>query len=165
MRVRRDKLFGCGRSVPLCREAKAKLMHLARAARVGGRITSKAFFVFEALLWGFHNAKDGRCFPSYETIAERVGCVRSTVALAIKALEQMRLLTWHNRIVRLRLNGQIRVVRTSNAYQFPGLPASDFQTGTMNPEITFDLASPLESSLARLERLIKARTRPKALDG
>jgi hypothetical protein len=27
---------------------------------------------------GFHNAKSGLCFPSYETIAEAAGCARST---------------------------------------------------------------------------------------
>jgi hypothetical protein len=41
----------------------------------------------EALLWGFHNAKSGLCFPSYERIAEAAGCARSTVAEALKALE------------------------------------------------------------------------------
>ena len=38
-------------------------------------------------MWGFHNARSGLCFPSYEKIAERAGCARSTVAEAIKALE------------------------------------------------------------------------------
>ena len=40
--------------------------------------------MLEALLWGFHNAKNGLCFPSYEKIAEAAGCARSTVAEAIK---------------------------------------------------------------------------------
>ncbi len=31
--------------------------------------------------------KNGLCFPSYETIAEAAHCARSTVAEAIKALE------------------------------------------------------------------------------
>jgi hypothetical protein len=29
-------------------------------------------------LWGFHNAKSGLCFPSYERIAEAAGSARST---------------------------------------------------------------------------------------
>lgn len=43
--------------------------------------------MLEALLWAFHNAKSGVCFPSYERIAEAAGCARSTVAEALKALE------------------------------------------------------------------------------
>jgi hypothetical protein len=30
----------------------------------------KALAALEALLWAFHNAKSGLCFPSYEKIAE-----------------------------------------------------------------------------------------------
>jgi hypothetical protein len=52
-----------------------------------GPITRAFLDVLEALLWGFHNSRTGVCFPSYERIAERAGCARSTVAEAIKALE------------------------------------------------------------------------------
>ena len=38
-----------------------------------------------ALLWGFHNAHTGRCFPSYEAIAAKAECCRDTVYEAIKA--------------------------------------------------------------------------------
>jgi len=41
--------------------------------------------VLSALLWAFHNARSGCCFPSYERIAEKAGCARSTVAAAIRA--------------------------------------------------------------------------------
>jgi hypothetical protein len=34
-----------------------------------------------------HKAKSGLCFPNYEKIAEGAGCARSTVAEAIKPLE------------------------------------------------------------------------------
>ena len=75
----------------------------------------------------FHNAGSGCCFPSYETIAAKSGCARSTVAEAIKALEFAGVLTWQNRITRIRercrdLFGRDgwrwRVIRTSNAYVF-----------------------------------------------
>ena len=77
----------------------------------------------------FHNAGSGCCFPSYETIAAKSGCARSTVAEAIKALEFAGVLTWQNRITRIRercrdLFGRDgwrwRVIRTSNAYVFQG---------------------------------------------
>jgi Helix-turn-helix domain len=41
--------------------------------------------VLEALLWDFHNAKGGLCFPNNETIAETAHCARSTVAEAIES--------------------------------------------------------------------------------
>ena len=79
------------------------------------------------LLWAFHNAKSGLCFPSYEKIAEAAGCARSTVAEAIKALADAGVLSWVNRIKRVReaapdlFDGhgwRWRVIRTSNAYNF-----------------------------------------------
>ena len=99
--------------------------------------TAKALAVLQSLLWGFHNAGTGRCFPSYEAIAERAGCV----AEAIRALERAGVLTWCNRLKRVRelmpgLFGKAsawrwRVIRTSNAYAFAD-PASksDFPTQT-----------------------------------
>src|SRR3954462_9666484 len=81
--------------------------------------------VLEALLWGFHNAASGVCFPSYEAIAAKAECCRDTVCEAIKALAFAGVLTWVNRIVRERVRdrdlfGQWatrwRVLRTSNAY-------------------------------------------------
>ena len=106
----------------------------------------------EALLWAFHNARSGLCFPCYESIAEKAGCARSTVAEALKALEAAGLLTWVNRITRTRvaeldLFGRMvprwKLIRISNAYRFcdPGLAAqrpgnrgfsskSEFPSGT-----------------------------------
>ena len=100
------------------------LMRQAKKGKAYGPITAKAFAVFEALLWCFHNARSGLCFPSYETIAERAGCACSTVAEAIKALEEAGILSWVNRIKRVGervqdLFGkwvvQTWVVRTSKA--------------------------------------------------
>jgi hypothetical protein len=67
LRPRREKVFGIGRPVPLDRNAKARIMALARAltrrtepGRHYGTVTAKALAVLEALLWGFHNCRDGR---------------------------------------------------------------------------------------------------------
>jgi hypothetical protein len=107
--MRREKLFGLGRCVPVDRNQKIRIMHLARClARqkaIGpqrGVITRAALDVLGALLWGFHNAASGRCYPSLARIAEAAGCARSTVQEAIKALESAAILTWHNRLVRRR---------------------------------------------------------------
>jgi AraC-like DNA-binding protein len=127
-------MFGLGRPHALDRNAKIRIMHWARClsrrterGRAYGVVTAKALAVLEALLWGFHNAKSGLCFPSYETIAEAAHCARSTVAEALKALEEAAVLTWVHRIKRVRescpdLLGdggwRWRVLRTSNAYAF-----------------------------------------------
>jgi DNA-binding transcriptional MocR family regulator len=142
-------VFGPGRAVPLDRNAKVRVMMLARAlsrrqekGRPYGEITAKFVAVLQALLWGFHNAASGRCFPSYEAIAEAAGCARSTVYEAIRALEQVGVLSWVNRIKRVReyvpgLFGKAsawrwRVVRTSNAYVIadPLASKSESWTGT-----------------------------------
>ncbi len=138
---RREKMFGVGRPRALDRNAKARIMHWARClsrrtakGKAYGQISAKALAVLEALLWGFHNARSGFCFPSYERIAEAAHCARSTVAEAIKALEAAGLMTWVNRLKRVRercadLLGadgwRWRVMRTSNAYEFRDPGAAD----------------------------------------
>jgi hypothetical protein len=165
-RPRREKLFGMGRPRALDRNAKVRIMHWARClarrtekGKAYGLVTAKALAVLEALLWAFHNAKSGLCFPSYETIAEAAHCARSTVAEALRALEEAGILTWVQRIKRVRescpdLLGEggwrWRVLRTSNAYAFsdpspaadrPSSSKSETPTGTPN-QVSFP---PIES--------------------
>jgi hypothetical protein len=184
-------LFGEGRLVPLDRNAKARIKMLAwaltRRSEKGkhyGVLTAKFLAVLDALLWGFHNAETGRCFPSYERIAERAACARSTVYEAIHALERAGILTWVNRIVRIREWGpdlfgraqnRWRVIRTSNAYAFvdpqPRARSSDsskseFPTGTAGQEFTLempraqkpelDLANPLHRALMQLGKALRS---------
>jgi hypothetical protein len=40
------------------------------------------------LLFKFHNTKEGKCFPSYETIAQAAGCGRRTAIRAVERLKQ-----------------------------------------------------------------------------
>jgi hypothetical protein len=183
MRRRREKVFGPGRAVPLDRNAKARIAAYARAwdrlhrqpGQRGGALGRAALDVLGALLWAFHNGRSGCCFPGYERIAERAGVARSTVAEAIKALEFAGVLTWQNRLTRIRerctdLFGRDgwrwRVIRTSNCYQFRDPQAvnsgdvpskSDQRTGTPDQDDSkprrvsaVDPASPLERALARL---------------
>ena len=162
---KREKMFGAGRPRALDRNAKARIMHLARClsrrteqGKAYGEVTAKALSVLEALLWSFHNAKSGLCFPSYERIAEAAGCARSTVADAIKALEDAHILSWVNRLKRVSESGfagrdlfgrsvrTTRVLRTSNGYMFldpqpsktpeslSNCSKSDFPTGTSTQE-------------------------------
>ena len=163
---RREKVFGPGRAVPLDRNAKARIATYARAWSARNRqprqhrgpITRAFLDVLEALLWGFHNSRDGCCFPSYEAIADKAECARSTVAEALKALEWAGVLTWQNRITRILVRerdlfgqwaARWQVIRTSNAYVFsdpkPQLAGgfsckSENPAGTQNQEI-LDLPS------------------------
>ena len=183
---RREKLFGEGRVLPLDRNAKARIMVLARALmrRSGegkhyGVLTAKFVAVLGALIWGFHNAASGRCFPSYERIAEKADCARSTVYEAIRALEAAGILTWVNRIARIREWGpdlfgraqnRWRVIRTSNAYTFadpkrggdrPFSSKSELPTGTEGQELhllapqPLDAANSLHQALLRLGEGVK----------
>ena len=165
-RQSREKVFGLGRPRALDRNAKVRIMHWARclsrrteAGKAYGVVTAKALAVLEALLWAFHNAKSGLCFPSYETIAEAAHCARSTVAEAIRALEDAGVLTWVQRVKRVReachdLLGdggwRWRVIRTSNAYAFTDpSPAGDRPKSSKSEKPTGTPNQAFFSSLAR----------------
>ena len=125
----------------------------ASQAKHRGPITRAFLEVLEALLWGFHNARSGRCFPTYETIAAKAECCRDTVYEALKVLELAGVLTWQHRIARIQVRerdlfgrwaSRWRVIRTSNAYVFrdpqqrlEGVPASKSENpaGTLYQEI------------------------------
>jgi hypothetical protein len=189
IRPRREKVFGPGRAVPLDRNAKARILAYAKAwgarhrqpGQHRGPITRAFLEVLEALLWGFHNSRDGRCFPSYEAIATKAECARSTVAEALRALEWAGVLTWAHRIARIQVRerdllghwaSRWRVIRTSNAYVFrdpqlrpEGVPASksENRSGTRNQEIQSLTTAPadpdnsLEAALRRLGASIEGR--------
>jgi hypothetical protein len=188
--TRREKVFGPGNAAPLDRNAKARVMAYAKAwsrlhAQPGqhrGPVTRAFLDVLGALLWGFHNSRSGCCFPSYERIATKAECARSTVAEALKVLEWAGVLSWQHRITRVRercrdLFGREgwrwRVIRTSNAYVFgdpkaaemAGIPSkSENPTGTQNQDVLDPVSvplinpnSPLERALARFGAVIAAK--------
>ena len=145
--------------------------------------------MLQALLWGFHNSRTGCCFPTYERIAEKAECARSTVAEALKVLELAGVLSWQHRIARIRVRerdlfgqwaSRWRVIRTSNAYVFsdPKMAVSgrfasksENPPGTLNQEIpisgsaTPDPDSPLERALQRFGAVIQARLLAKGSGG
>jgi hypothetical protein len=166
LRPKREKIYGDAPGFALDRNAKFRVMAYARgwnakmkqAGQHRGPITRAMMEVLEALLWGFHNSASGRCFPSYETIAAKAECSRDTVYEAIKVLERANVLSWVNRIVRIRMQdldlfGQKvwrwRIIRTSNAYLFrdplpchagrpnpSGFSKSENPPGTLNQEFS-----------------------------
>ena len=133
---RREKVFGPGRAVPLDRNAKARIAAYARAWSARNRqprqhrgpITRAFLDVLQALLWGFHNSRSGCCFPSYEAIAAKAECARSTVAEATEGAgvgrradlaepDHARILV-RQRDLFGRWANRWTVIRTSNAYVF-----------------------------------------------
>jgi hypothetical protein len=161
--VPRQKIYqGYEDRVALDREAKVRLMHLARALKHRtekgkhyGRLTGKFCDVLHTLVWLIHDGKTGQCNPSYETIAAKAECCRATVASAIRALEDAGLLSWVNRFVRRRTREDgmwaTRPVRTSNAYVLhppkPKAPVtkSKIQSGPLE-KIKTNLPITLESA-------------------
>ena len=136
LRPRREKIFGPAPEHRLDENAKARVWTMANAYNSANRrpgqhqgpLTWATLRVLRALLWRFHGADGGgRCFPSYERIAAAAKCARSSVAIALQALEEAGILTWVNRIARIRRQERdlfghwvtvLEVVRTSNAYRF-----------------------------------------------
>jgi hypothetical protein len=180
IRRRREKVFGLGRAVPLDRNAKVRIAAYARAWSARNRqprqhrgpITRAFLEVLEALLWGFHNARSGLCFPSYEAIAAKAECNRDTVYEALKVLEWAGVLTWQHRLTRVQVRerdlfgrwaSRWRVIRTSNAYVFDdplqrpaGRPASKSENpgGTLNQEILPSVQTAAANPNSSLERAL-----------
>jgi hypothetical protein len=110
---------------------------------------------------GFHNSRSGYCFPSYQAIAAKAGCARSTVAEALKVLEWAGVLTWQHRITRIRerchdLFGrecwQWRVHRRRTAR--PSAYKSENEPRTQNQDFLGPVQAPVRNPDTPLERVL-----------
>jgi hypothetical protein len=160
LRPRREKVFGPSPERRLDGNAKARIWAAASAYNAQNRrqgqhqgpLTWATLRVLRVLLFRFHGADGGgRCFPAYEKLAAAAKCARSSVAVALHALEKTGLLTWVHRLARMRrqerdLFGKLisvwQVIRISNGYSFsdpldrePGRKAykSENPTGPTEP--------------------------------
>lgn len=88
-----------------------------RRGQHGGPLSHVVIRVLQVLLDSV-NRGNGACFPSYETIAEKVGCVRSTVGRALRLLREAGLLAWQQRYAVKEINGEMRAARATNCYWF-----------------------------------------------
>jgi hypothetical protein len=86
--------------VPLDRNARVRVMMVARALmrhEAYGKISAKALAVLTALLWRFHNAATGKCFPVIRGDHRGRRLRQQHVYEAIRAVEQVGVLSWVNR--------------------------------------------------------------------
>ena len=107
----RHSIFGEGRRRPLDRERRARYTFLLNAHRSAGRLTADHLRVGEKLLKRL--GADGRCDPSYETLATDAGCKARTARRATAQLRDLGLLRWERRLVRAGW----RAEQTSNQYE------------------------------------------------
>ena len=128
------------------------LMHRSEEGKHYGVLTAKFVAVLRALLWGFHNAATGKCFPSYERIAEKADCAgarsmrqsaRWRTPASLRGCNRIRACAKWGPDLFGRAQNRWRVVRTTNQYRFvdPQPPARppdsskfEFQTGTEGQE-------------------------------
>jgi hypothetical protein len=150
---RRDSVFGDGLRIPMCRERRAQWKARLAMHERAGRITSDHEKIGLALLKRL--GQDGRCDPSYQTLATDSGKAASTVQRALRRLADCGLLGWLRRIVR---EGS-RVVQTSNSYMLtlgnpPTFPEYRCKTRTARQTLQIDIpyvpiTSPAEIATAQ----------------
>ena len=173
MLARREKTFGPGRAVP---QNAASLPTpapgppgTASPASTRGRSPAPSWRSCRRCYGASITVATAAASPSYERIAEKSECARSTVAEALKALEWAGVLTWQHRITRVRerctdlfgnITWQWRVHRRSNAYAFrdPQQRASVYQSenasGTQNQSLIGSVPAPARDQESLLERAL-----------
>jgi hypothetical protein len=107
IRVKRERRYGEPETLTIDRNLRVRLWVAAKAYNAaekakgehGGPLTHAMLRVFGELLFYFAGKRG--CWPAYEQIAAKAGVARSTVALAIRALENAGFIRVINRIVRV----------------------------------------------------------------
>ena len=133
----RKKIHGLPSSRGMDRNERCRITAYARVWNAAhrqqgqhtGPITRTFMTVLQALVFGFANTKTGSCFPSYEAIAKRAGCCRSSAIEAVNTLEAAGIVRVWARLKRVK----DRVLMTSNAYTFRPIGV-----GSENPARTQD---------------------------
>ena len=82
----------------LDRNERAKIMFLAEAfasaaasnrAATTGLLGYRALQLLRCLMFGFLNHRNGLCCPSYDTLQERTGLCRQSIAVGLARLERL----------------------------------------------------------------------------
>lgn len=110
---------------PIDRKAAIRLFHRARdldrrthqPGRHGGAVGHAALQVLHALVFDFLHFRTGRLDPGYDAIARKANLARSTVAVAIKRLASLGILSWERRCSPSADEaGRFRLQQETNAY-------------------------------------------------
>ena len=123
--------FGPGLRHPLDRERRAILKAQLSIYHQARRLTRAARDVGHALLRFL--SVEGRCDPSYATIARWAGCDESTVGRGLIQLSECGFVRWVRRLVR---DGNT-VQQTSNSYALAPLERADPQNAGATRYISF----------------------------
>ncbi len=114
----RGSLHDDGPRRPLTADQRRAWLARAHLERRAGRLTALHVEVGRALLKRL--GEDGQCDPSHATLAADAGCAERTVGRALKALRELGLLAWQQRLVcrpwKGGGKGAVRAEQTSNAY-------------------------------------------------
>ena len=115
----RGSVFGDGPRRALVFDQRRAWLARVEAERRAGNLPADQANVARALLKRL--GEDGRCDPSYATLAADSGTSPRTVGRAVKALRALKLLRWERRLVRRAWPeggpGAQRAEQTSNAYE------------------------------------------------
>lgn len=120
-------------STPLDRNQRARILHLAeqmeRATKGKGRRNGTLGYVglavLRCLLLRFHNARDGLCCPSYDTLEAATGLCRQSIATALQRLAAVGILRVVRRLARAVRGGVVRCEQATNLYAFT-MPSERF---------------------------------------
>jgi hypothetical protein len=116
---RRGSVFGDGPRRMLAFDQRRAWLARVEAERRAGNLPGDQDRVAKALLSRL--SRDGRCDPSYVTLAADSGTSESTVGRAVRRLHELKLLAWERRLVRREWpaggKGATRAEQTSNAYE------------------------------------------------
>lgn len=107
------------------RKAASRLFHRARdldkrthqPGRHGGVVGHAALQVLHALIFDFLNFRTGRLDPGYDAIAAKANLARSTIAVALKKLASLGILSWERRCSPATDEvGRFQLKQETNAY-------------------------------------------------
>ena len=115
----RGSQHGPGPRRPLDPDQRRAWLARAHLERRAGRLTALHVEVGRALLRRL--GEDGQCDPAHATLAADAGCAERTVGRALRALRELGLLAWQQRLVcrpwKDGGRGAVRAEQTSNAYE------------------------------------------------
>jgi len=127
--VWRDSARAAVKFYPLAKREAVRLFHHARRferstrqrGRQDGRIGRNGLAVLHALIFDCLNYRNGRCDPSYATIARLANISIRSVARGLVKLKAAGVLAWVRRCRESIVGGQWRLEQESNAYGLQGL--------------------------------------------